>query len=511
MADEWQAKQMYELFRGSDLAHGEFTPTGYKGKKLDGKAFIVHSSPTVEMWLDHLNGDPPSLGIIPINADSQCHWGVIDVDDYELDFVDLLTKIRALPLICCKSKSGGAWLFLFCKQPIAAKTMIAYLQGFVSQLNLTSPEIFPKQGVIIPGSTGNFLNMPYYGATRYCIRLTGDTNTNGRGPLRELTLSEFIDYAYSKRVGNELWGKSYIDYSQSPIEDGPPCLQFMSINGFPEGTRNTSLLNIGVYLKKAQPDEWQAILRKYNEKLFTAPLENKEVETIIRSLDKGKDYRYQCHSEPLQTFCNATECYTRKYGIGDKDSLPLFINIIRIPGDDTVWIIETNKGRLTLSTIEFYKYDKFQMKCMSILGTLPPKMKAVQWESFVQSQIEKAVEIKESSMFASSELPSIFMQFVTSKLITSNKFEEVIENKVWYDEVNQQVIYRSESFFSFLKYRRIMLAKGLVQMFLKDKGLRPIDPKPGGRKTYRCNSVKITLDEEEQIKLRIGLVKGDIL
>lgn len=31
------------------------------------------------------------------------------------------------------------------------------------------------------------------------------------------------------------------------IKDGPPCLQALMRQGFPEGTRNNGLFNIGVY------------------------------------------------------------------------------------------------------------------------------------------------------------------------------------------------------------------------------------------------------------------------
>ena len=51
-------------------------------------------------------------------------YGVgIDVDTYPLDYGVIVSKIRnlKLPLVMCRSKSGGAHIFLFTKEPVPAK------------------------------------------------------------------------------------------------------------------------------------------------------------------------------------------------------------------------------------------------------------------------------------------------------------------------------------------------------------------------------------------------------
>lgn len=70
------------------------------------------------------------------------------------------------------------------------------------------------------------------------------------------------------------------------IKDGPPCLQQLCTQGFPEGTRNNGLFNIGVYLRKFDPDNWQSLLEDHNRNFMSPPLAANEVITVIKQLDK---------------------------------------------------------------------------------------------------------------------------------------------------------------------------------------------------------------------------------
>ena len=99
------------------------------------------------MWIDHIEGKDPSLGIIPIRDDSTCIWGCIDIDTYPLDHKKIIRKIRELklPLVMCRSKSGRAHVFLFAKEPIKAKLIRDKLIEWAGELGYANCEIFPKQ------------------------------------------------------------------------------------------------------------------------------------------------------------------------------------------------------------------------------------------------------------------------------------------------------------------------------------------------------------------------------
>ena len=168
-------EEFKSIFEGLDVAYGQHQSEGKRADgKQEGKSYIVKKLITEELWSDHLRGKGPSLGIIPIMADNTSKWGCIDIDTYPIDYNKIIHTVRKLklPLIPCRSKSGGLHLFLFFKNPVSAKLVREKLREVASGLGYSSVEVFPKQSTILieKGDLGNFLNLPYYNArntTRY--------------------------------------------------------------------------------------------------------------------------------------------------------------------------------------------------------------------------------------------------------------------------------------------------------------------------------------------------------
>jgi len=488
---------MHRFFQGSQYAYGEFTEEGREGKKIIGRCATYRNQVTDELWLRHLNGTSPSIGIIPISEGNDCFWGVIDVDDYELDQGEVLERLKSTPLVACRSKSGGLWLFIFCKDRIPAKVMRRYLVNMSSFLGFGNCEVFPKQEKINPnqGDVGNWLNMPYFGERRCGIVF----NNKVEGKVNELNLFDFINYVEGKRVEAKFFNEpGSFDYAASPIEHGPPCLQVMSINGFPEHTRNISLFNVGIYCKKADPEEWQDVLRKYNKHLFSKPLSDKEVDEVIKSLNK-KEYNYQCNQEPLVSFCNAPLCRTRKFGISNASSLPIVNSITKIVGDDALWVLDVEGGRLELTTEELYDPRRFGVKCLNNLNIVLPKINIEQWQAWLQAQVSKAIEVREESMFTLDELKMTFTSFVTTRL-TSNR-DDIMLNRVWYHEESHSVRFKLEAFLSYVRFRKIEAAKNKVVWFLKNRGgATSVSKTLDNKRSYRFTAVHVDGELEELIK-----------
>ena len=137
------------IFEGLDRAHG-VTIVGESngnGTKVKGKSFVKREPVTNELWQKHLDGKD-SLGVIPINDDNKCKWGCIDIDSYAgFDHQKLINKIKQfkLPLVVCRSKSGGAHVFLFTKDYVSASLMQDKLNEIRSVLGYGGSEVFPKQ------------------------------------------------------------------------------------------------------------------------------------------------------------------------------------------------------------------------------------------------------------------------------------------------------------------------------------------------------------------------------
>ena len=158
--------EFIKIFEGYEWAHGIFKKdkSNLPGK-VEGVSIVKREEVTKVMWENHLNGLEPSLGIMPVNEKSECKWGCIDVDKFDLDYEEILKKIRklSLPLIMIRSKSGCAHLFLFVKKFVPAEEVQFVLKKFAAQLGIADKldRIYPMQTKFIKGGTGSWLNMPY--------------------------------------------------------------------------------------------------------------------------------------------------------------------------------------------------------------------------------------------------------------------------------------------------------------------------------------------------------------
>ena len=170
------ADEMLAAFEGSKVAHGT-TTVGRIGRngKADADSRIVRQALTVEIMQGHIDGEQ-GVGAIPINEENKCRWGALDIDIYDLDHNELQQRIQKLklPLLHCRSKSGGAHLYLFLKEYEQAKVVREYLLEMTVALGHSGCEIFPKQDIILAerGDVGNFINLPYFNADlpqRYCF------------------------------------------------------------------------------------------------------------------------------------------------------------------------------------------------------------------------------------------------------------------------------------------------------------------------------------------------------
>ena len=103
-----------KIFAGLETSYGQTKMTGEirDDGKNEADSTMIHKPITDLLWQKHLNGEFPALGIVPIRQDNKCKWGCLDVDVYDLDHKELVTKIKEknLPLIVFKSKSGAAYI-----------------------------------------------------------------------------------------------------------------------------------------------------------------------------------------------------------------------------------------------------------------------------------------------------------------------------------------------------------------------------------------------------------------
>ncbi len=294
--------------------------------------------------------------------------------------------------------------------------------------------------------------------------------------------------------------------------------------GFPEGGRNSSLFNVGVYFRKKNPDDWQEDLMKFNYEHVGEPLPATEINGLIKAVLK-KDYAYTCKQPPICNYCERSKCIKRDYGIGGIGG-GATIEIDAITKYETEnrssvrWYIEVQGERIEVTTQQLLDQRQLQKLCVEKLNKCPSTMPAAKWETRVnellttveviqdpddaspQGQFEKILDSfltgkvqarqKDEIMNGKpciqdpddaspqGQFEKILDSFLTGKVQARQK-DEIMNGKPWHDSDENKVYFRSEDLFIFLESRRFRYPSQ-HQVW---SWLRTLE---GDRKTFRIKS-----------------------
>ena len=396
LVDMTELDKFIDIFGGSFSAYGQTRKTNEfddRGKHKT-KSFIIKQTPTTKMFEEHLEGKDPALGIIPINEQNKCRWACIDIDLYNgFDHKALILKIKKhnFPLTVCRSKSGGAHVFLFTGEFAPAAVFRSKLKDMAAILGYSRAEIFPKQNQVDmhKGGTGSFLNLPYHNVkmtTRYGVKDDGSA----------MTIQEFFDvYDKVKLTEDELTKLKVKEekVSNDLLKGAPPCLIAIAKQGIPNGQRNNAIYNFGVYCKKRYTD-WDMKIFKYNDEYCKPPLDKKEIDTLIKSID-GKDYQYKCKDEPIASFCNSKKCVLQEYGVGD-DELPgaEIKEIQKYDSDPPLFYVTIGDEQVEVESAELHEPDKFSLKCLEQINQAMPPIGKHIWRKAINKLLKETIPIE---------------------------------------------------------------------------------------------------------------------
>jgi hypothetical protein len=462
--NETASKRMMKLFAGNMSAHG--THGAPDPRTTDGKYPIKSSARTIrelvthELWEEHLNGRKP-LGIIPIREDNTCLWGSIDVDEYREDILDIVVRADAanLPLVPCRSKSGGLHLFLFLSEPALAAELRRRLADIARLLRLDACEIFPKQTELQSNATGNWMVMPYYGDT-YGGKLREQVGLKKTGS--EMEFEEFIRFAESARTTLDQISamvssgpKTYSRPLADLFTDGPPCLEVIANSPpLPDG-RKRAIFMAGIYLKRREPDNWKTLLEKANVRFCLTPLPASEIVGIQKSLAK-RDYQYICKEEPMCNACESAVCRTRRFGIGGRncDSWPIIASWKKIVSDDPVWIIKIEGAAEELKIVridDLTMYRRFTDQCARQLDLFFLPMKQPEWALVLQQAREK-LELEEAIIGTTRRdlFHELLEDFLTNRARGVSR-EDILAGRPWEAEEEGRFYFRLKDLDAFLK------------------------------------------------------------
>lgn len=379
------------LFAGLPRAYGIYripsnAPAGAKKK---GTAKTVQQPVTKELWEQHLAGDI-QLGIVPIRDNATCVFGAIDVDDYKTDHKALDKKIRDknLPLVMCRSKSGGAHLYSFYQEASACVAVRELNAGWAATLGYANVEIFPKQDELLSiEDTGNWINMPYCGgkdSDRYAIH-QGE----------KLSASEFLALAEKLKVAGSIFDST--DEFPELLVDAPPCLITLGSQGYPEGTRNSGLFNLGIYCRKRWGDDWEAKLDEMNTNFLSPPLESSEVKQLVNHLSK-KEYNYKCKDAPINAVCQRAICLKRKYGVESIEAQRMFgpqlSNVSRLETSPAMYFADFEGRRIKFKAEQLVSQASFRHLLADQANRILFPMQPMKWISWVEAVMKQAVIVE---------------------------------------------------------------------------------------------------------------------
>jgi len=457
-------KKFIEIFSGLDRAYGQTNSREKNPKtgKVEVQSWIEKQQLMEQKWHDHLDGKEPSLGIIPIRDDNTCNWGAIDIDSYDgFDHKLLIKKIldNKLPLIVCKSKSGGAHVYLFVKEAASAKDMNLKMTEIAAWLGYGGVEIFPRQIELNPKGTGNFLNLPYNHEeypTRYALDDKGNALDN---------LGMFIEH-YERKVVSNL-SMVIIEKKQNMHDDfegAPPCLVTLVSQGIGEGARNESLFQLGVYARQRYTDkkELEDKLDYYNTTYFTSPLSSREVQTIFKQVSDDKNYFFKCEHPLFKSVCEKMKCRTTKYGVG-KSSEATISSLKKWVSDDPVFEVTHNGKVLVIDGDILANHPRYKAACIKQINESPQPIKADLWATIVQSLFDdpKFEEVLlPGEVSSSGEYLSLLQTFIENYAGAKER-QDMLQGMVYEEE--DFFYFRGESFKDFLKTKRFTKLSGAHQ------------------------------------------------
>jgi hypothetical protein len=377
------------IFRGSKKTFGQWNPT-------TGKMHTEKRESEISDFSKHLNGDF-GIGIVPIMEDKNVWWGAIDIDNHDGSpiSVEVISRIifsKGLPLVPCRSKSGGVHCYLFAIEPVPAELMRRLLSKWAREIGYEGSEIFPKQVELRDNITGNWINLPYFGAAntnRYAVEIRDDN------PVK-LTIEEFINYAEACQLTKAMI-RSFI---LSGHEQAPPCIQELIINGVPKGVRNEALYGFTIYLKKKfPPATYKQEIININQYIFEKPVPLSEINKTVQSASR-KEYRYKCLEDPFRQYCDSKTCINREFGIEQSEvgitgeGMPEFTKLRVIDTEPPLWELTVNDVSIVIQTQILRNFPLLAEKIMERLLIIVPILKQKDWMVILSGLMQNVEHIE---------------------------------------------------------------------------------------------------------------------
>lgn len=472
------ASRFFRRFAGLNRCYGRYTiPHGTrpdeKGKLL-GPRSTVTEPVTLDLWERHLKGeDGFGVGITPIRDDATVVFGAIDVDVYPLNLNELLAKVRELklPLMLCRTKSGGAHLYLFMSEPVSAELVRTKLTEWAALLGYPGVEIFPKQTQLANDTdTGSWINVPYNGgrrSTRYALNDEGKAYTPEEfldvADRRALAIVDLLSFVPVVPPDVELLGDDFFE--------APPCLQTLAVRGFGDW-QNYGLYNLGVYLKKRHgAGELDAHLAHYNERFLDPPVPTPDFKSTVKSLRK-KEYSYKCKEMPICEVCDKETCKTREFGVGGSVRRELGVSLgdlVKLETEPPTYLWDVNGRRIEITADELMNQQLFNKAVILKLDVWPNMIHPLEWKTHVDLRLKKLERMGVPVDATKEGQILVHLQRYCTSRVKGKALEELLMGKPYTD--GKRSYFTASDFIGYLQQHRVSLTVNDLYLILRVRDL----------------------------------------
>jgi hypothetical protein len=479
--------QFSELFAGRTETFGIYTVLDEdEGGKSKGRGITYPNSrfPDRKLedsdWENHLEG-VDILGVVPILPDGYCNWFALDIDDYKLNHKGLVHRISKfdLPLVMCRSKSGGAHLFCFVKGKIKGTLAIQLCKKWRNILGYRRAEIFPKQTVVDAKIKGSWLSLPYFkkdDTTRYAFDSVGNP----------LNFEDFIQYANASLIteeeGRRFLSEGDVKDDLAVIEQTPPCILKMFEDGIDSGGRNNAMIHIGIYYRKLDDEfkttDYQDKIKEANDMYCSPPLSEDELMIAIK---QSANYFYLCNHEPMASLCNKEVCMRRKFGIGPDVSFygsVIFDKMVKIDSAFPIWIISLrNKHNdqiheIKVDTKTLMDPGKMRIVIAERANLIIPRISVKKHDEIMSPLMHEALIIEDAEeLTGESKVTQAFKEWTANVLFRSKDKENLNQGLPFFDKDSNTILFRAVDFIKVYREKfKENLADRQVWAYLRDAG-----------------------------------------
>lgn len=463
--------ELVNLFASNPRSRGRWEP------QTD-RMYVEYLPVDSDVMDAHLEG-AMGCGGVPVTDDGNCLWAAIDMDnhgtDEDLPIHEIDAKIHELqlPLIPCRSKSGGIHAYLFLKEPTPAAKIRNLMANWAVKLGYGGSEVFPKQNKLISRdgkmSFGNWINLPYFGGgktVRYAV-VDGE----------RLSLQKFIKYAEEMRVGKPKLRSLII--ADNP--DAPPCIQALLSQGAPKGQRNEAMYNLVVYYRKYDPATMAANAENAGQSIFSEPLPKNELKRTLGSASRP-ECSYRCGEDVIKRHCDRNECVKRKHGITETEAgnqetheaLPAFSELAKYSTEPVRWELMVGDVRIfNISTPDLLDWRAIRQLIADRLTRVVPMIKSSEWERILSPLMQTARIIEAPDDAGVNGLIRDRLREFCVKADLTGRGEDLEERKsllrgmpiVQKMDGERCVVFRGQDFVNYLKRTKSEELKGVNLWF----------------------------------------------